>query len=63
MTDYGQRFREGNPLHALLDIELLERGEGRARVRLPVTESLKGGVGGSAHGGVISALADIVLRE
>lgn len=47
-------------MHALLDIELLERGEGRARVRLPVTERVKGGVGGSAHGGVISALADIV---
>lgn len=60
MNDYARRFREGNPLHTLLDVELLERGEGRARVRLPVTERVKGGVGGAAHGGVISALVDIV---
>ena len=53
------RFREGNPFHRLLDVELEERSPGYARVRLPMDERLRGGVGGSFHGGVLSALADI----
>ena len=53
------RFRDGNPFHQLLGIELEERAPGYARVRMPVDDRLLGGVGGSVHGGVISALADI----
>ncbi len=53
------RFRDGNPFHQLLGIDLEESSEGYARVRMPVDERLRGGVGGSVHGGVISALADI----
>src|SRR6266508_25950 len=49
-------IRTGNPFHDLLGVETVERGGGRARVRLPVTEQLKGGVGGSLHGGVLSSL-------
>lgn len=63
MMDEGgrlARFREGNPFHRLLGVELEEMRPGYARVRLPVTEQLRGGVGGSVHGGVLSALADIV---
>jgi uncharacterized protein (TIGR00369 family) len=52
-------FREGNPFHQLLGVELEARENGYARVRLPVTPKLAGGVGGSVHGGVVSALADI----
>ena len=53
------RFGDGNPFHQLLGVELDECAPGYARVRMPVDERLRGGVGGSVHGGVISALADI----
>ena len=56
----ARRFQSGNPYHALIGVELVERGEGAARIRLPVTEKVRGGVAGSVHGGVISALVDIV---
>jgi len=52
-------IRSGNPFHDLIGVEVVERGAGKARIRLPVTTQLKGGVGGSVHGGVLSALVDI----
>lgn len=52
-------FRELNPFHRLLGIELLEQSPGHARLRLPAREELRGGVAGSLHGGVLSALADV----
>ena len=58
--DDARRLQSGNPYHALIGVELVERGEGAARIRLPVTEKVRGGVAGSVHGGVISALVDIV---
>ena len=58
--EHARRFQSGNPYHALIGVELVERGEGVARVRLPVTEKVRGGVAGSVHGGVLSALVDIV---
>ena len=58
--EYARRFQSSNPYHALIGVELVERGEGSARIRLPVTEKVRGGVAGSVHGGVISALVDIV---
>jgi uncharacterized protein (TIGR00369 family) len=59
-SEYARRFRTDNPFHALIGVELVERGEGHARCRLPVTEQVRGGVAGSVHGGVLSALVDIV---
>ena len=63
MSDVDQRisaqFRSGNPFHALIGVELIESSPGHARVRLPVSERVGGGVAGSVHGGVLSALADI----
>lgn len=53
------RFREANPFHQLLGIELEERSPGYARLRLPVSERIRGGVAGSVHGGVLSALVDV----
>lgn len=53
------RFRAANPFHELLGVELEERAPGYARVRLPVRAQLGGGVAGSLHGGVLSALVDI----
>lgn len=58
--EHARRFQSGNPYHALIGVELVERGDGRARCRLPVTEKVRGGVAGSVHGSVISALVDIV---
>lgn len=58
--DRTRRFQTGNPYHELLGVELLERGEGVARCRLPASERIRGGVAGSIHGGAISALVDIV---
>jgi acyl-CoA thioesterase len=58
--DYARRFQMGNPFHTLLGVELVRRGEGHARCRLPVTDKVRGGVAGSVHGGVLSALVDIV---
>ena len=54
------RFRDANPFHKLLGIEVEEQAPGYARLRLPVREELRGGVAGSLHGGVLSALADLV---
>ena len=58
--EYARRFQTGNPFHTLIGVELVQRGEGHARCRLPVTEKVRGGVAGSVHGGVLSALVDIV---
>jgi uncharacterized protein (TIGR00369 family) len=58
--EYARRFQTGNPFHSLIGVELVRRGEGHARCRLPVTEKVRGGVAGSVHGGVLSALVDIV---
>ena len=55
----NERFRDANPFHKLLGIELEEQSPGYARLRQPMREELRGGVGGSLHGGVLSALADI----
>lgn len=48
-----------NPFHSLIGIEIIERGNGSARIKLPVTPRVQGGVAGAVHGGVISALVDI----
>lgn len=53
------RFRDGNPFHRLLEIEVEDIAPGYVRIRLPASERLRGGVAGSLHGGVLSALADI----
>lgn len=58
--EHARQFQTGNPFHSLIGVELVERGEGYARCRLPVTEKVRGGVAGSVHGGVLSALVDIV---
>jgi uncharacterized protein (TIGR00369 family) len=53
------RFLDLNPFHRLLGVELLEQSPGHVRLRLPAREELRGGVAGSLHGGVLSALADV----
>jgi uncharacterized protein (TIGR00369 family) len=58
--EYARRFRTENPFHQLIGVELVERGEGYARCRLPVAEGVRGGVAGSVHGGVLSSMVDIV---
>ncbi len=41
--EHAQRFSMDNPYHALIGVELVERGEGYARCRLPVTDRLGSG--------------------
>jgi uncharacterized protein (TIGR00369 family) len=48
-----------NPFHQLIGVQTEEQRPGYARVRLPSSERVMGGVAGSFHGGVLSALADI----
>jgi uncharacterized protein (TIGR00369 family) len=54
-----QPISSENPYHTLLGVEIAERGDGTARIRLPVSPRVQGGAGGAVHGGVISALVDI----
>lgn len=49
-----------NPFNRLIGVRTEEQRPGYARVRLDATEHVMGGVAGSFHGGVLSALADIV---
>ncbi|HET7730663.1 MAG TPA: PaaI family thioesterase [Usitatibacter sp.] len=48
------------PFASLLGIELLERGEGRAVLRLALREELMNSFG-AAHGGVVMTLLDIAM--
>ena len=60
MVDHHPRkIQTGNPFHSLIGVELVESRTGYARCRLPVADRVRGGVAGSVHGGVISALVDI----
>jgi uncharacterized protein (TIGR00369 family) len=56
---FADRFRDSNPFHNLLAIEVEDSSPGFVRIRLPAAEQLRGGVAGSFHGGVLSALVDI----
>ena len=43
---------------SLVDLELIEAGGGRARVRLPVSQAVQN-LGGSLHGGAVATLVDV----
>ena len=47
----------GSPFYRHLGMEIVEAGDGRARLRLPVKDDLKN-LYGILHGGVIAALLD-----
>ena len=47
----------GSPFYRHLGMEIVEAGDGRARLRLPVKDELKN-LYGILHGGVIAALLD-----
>lgn len=52
-------FERGNAYHRILGVTVEGSGTDWARVKLPSGENVRGGVHGSFHGGVLSALADI----
>lgn len=52
---------DAQPLNRMLGITLIERGEGRARIRLDRTPETPTGIGGSVHGGVLAAMVDIAM--
>ncbi len=54
-----QSFEQDNTYHRLLGVKVEGSGPDWARVKLPSTDTVRGGVHGSFHGGVLSALADI----
>ncbi len=55
--DLLERGFEHAPIVKFLGLELIEAGEGRARVRLPFREDLQQGLG-VIHGGMLTLVAD-----
>ncbi len=51
------KLLNGSPFYLYLGMEVLEAGEGRARLRMPVKNELKN-LYGILHGGAIAALLD-----
>ena len=52
-----ERFHQ-TPLHALLGLEFVERGDGRSVVRMPMRPEAYGSTG-NLHGGAIATLIDV----
>ena len=50
-----------NSFWRYLGIEVLDAGEGRVRLRVPVRDELRNAPGAPVHGGVFSALTDIAV--
>jgi uncharacterized protein (TIGR00369 family) len=63
MTDWGERGRTilaSQPFSVLIGTEMVHLSEGKAELRLPITDQLRQ-QHGFVHGGVISYLADNAL--
>ncbi|MGQ9571732.1 MAG: PaaI family thioesterase [Dehalococcoidia bacterium] len=52
---------EAEPFWLLLGVTIDEIGEGRCRLRLPLTEGVRNFASGPAHGGVLSSLIDVAV--
>lgn len=66
MTDPGRaapsdRQFEAFPLHKFMGLSQVESRAGYARIRMKTGPNTMGGVGGSVHGGLLAALADVVM--
>lgn len=44
-----------------LGVEVVDAGEGRVRLRVPIRDDLRNGPGAPLHGGVLSALVDMAV--
>ncbi|MDA0789179.1 MAG: PaaI family thioesterase [Proteobacteria bacterium] len=52
---------DAQPLNHMLGISLLEQRPGYGRIVLRKTDKTPAGIGGSVHGGILSAMVDIVM--
>ncbi len=52
---------DASPYHRFLGITVVERGPGYGKIVLKKDADTPGGIGGSVHGGVLSAMVDIVM--
>ena len=55
------RHFEEFPLHKFMGLTEVESRPGYARIRMATSANPLGGVGGSVHGGLLAAMADIVM--
>jgi uncharacterized protein (TIGR00369 family) len=60
IAEFGEIMRESLPFAAALDVEILELGEGRARVRMPFKSDFLR-PGGTISGPMLMGLADLVM--
>ncbi len=60
MLDWGRKALASEPFGKLLGAELAAFSEGRAEIRIPITEQVKQ-IHGFVHGGVVSYAADNAL--
>lgn len=60
-TSGFDRHFEEFPLHKFMGLSQVESRPGYARVRMKTGPNTMGGVGGSVHGGLLAALADVVM--
>ncbi len=63
MSDFEVARQQFNaqPLNAMLGITLLEQEPGHGRIVLKKDANTPTGIGGSVHGGILSAMVDIVM--
>ena len=59
-TDFFAAF-DDIAFHRYLNLRLVERRDGYARLRLTVSEQTPTGIGGSVNGGVIATLVDLAV--
>lgn len=52
---------EDFPLHRFMGLSLVESRPGYARLRMTTGPNTLGGIGGSVHGGLLAAMADVVM--
>ncbi len=52
---------DASPYHQFLGITVVERRPGYGKIVLKKDTTTPGGIGGSVHGGVLSAMVDIVM--
>ncbi|MBI3637001.1 MAG: PaaI family thioesterase [Candidatus Rokubacteria bacterium] len=52
---------QANAFWRHLGIEVVDAGEGRVRLRVPIRDELRNGPGAPLHGGVLSALVDMAV--
>jgi uncharacterized protein (TIGR00369 family) len=55
-----QALRDANPLHTLMDLTVVHHDPEATVATMELTESVRGSVAGTIHGGMLATLADVV---